>query len=32
MVFSTAGRLKPGVSRAQAEARFQLMARALEQE
>jgi macrolide transport system ATP-binding/permease protein len=32
MVFSTAGRLKPGVTRAQAEARFQLIARALEQE
>ena len=32
MVFSTAGRLKPGITRAQAEARFQLIARALEQE
>ena len=32
MVFSTAGRLKPGITRVQAEARFQLIARALEQE
>jgi predicted permease len=32
MVFSTAGRLKPGITRAQAEARFQLIARTLEQE
>ena len=32
MVFSAAGRLKSGTTRAQAEARFQLIARALEQE